>query len=543
MRRKSWSYGGFPRYATTPKRPPPARGIVAKTTGSTWWAQRWTSALAQLSYDYSNRLARGRTYARAGRTHDLEVKAGGVVAKVTGSRPTPYTVKIRLAKLTDAQWKGATEAMTVRAGFAAMLLAGEMPPEIDEAFAAGGASLFPTGAQDLTTECSCPDVANPCKHVAATHYVLAEALDRDPFLLFELRGRTKLQVLDALRNARADERAEPAPAPVARKARPARQEDRSESDAAVAASGVPTVTLGKLSEDEYDVARGAMPVMHLSFDEPVIHAAVLRQLGKPPTWSGRESPADLLAPIVLAAAARARRVAMAEPLSTEDSADLGADVSLGEQVATPKRPSKRSRVVTAPPTSTPVRAAPTASKPAGSPSERRLLEDVEQFCRSARCGDYYEDFKVNSKNFMDRSQGTKDFIVDLAKLYKRCVRAAMRKGDRATREAFEKLFALECEIDGGGDEIVFFADEAGAWQLGTVWSIVLPAWFRALAATADAEEFARVADGAIREHCEGDRAAMLREAGAVATVGQLKALRARAKGGVGGARESLPAKR
>src|SRR5690606_30912500 len=92
--------------------------------------------------------------------------------------------------------------MAERSRFAAELLAGEMPQEIDAAFAAHAASLFPTKAGDLVTACTCPDWANPCKHVAATHYVLGEALDRDPFLLFELRGRTKREVLDALRTAR-----------------------------------------------------------------------------------------------------------------------------------------------------------------------------------------------------------------------------------------------------------------------------------------------------------------------------------------------------
>src|SRR6059036_1628093 len=93
--------------------------------------------------------------------------------------------------------------MANQAVFAAELLAGEMPKEIDQAFRASGRSLFPAKVKDLQTACSCPDWANPCKHVAATHFVLGEAFDRDPFLLFELRGRSKDQVLSALRRARA----------------------------------------------------------------------------------------------------------------------------------------------------------------------------------------------------------------------------------------------------------------------------------------------------------------------------------------------------
>ena len=82
------------------------------------------------------------------------------------------------------------------------LLAGQMPQAIDEVFVEAGVSLFPKQRADLKTRCSCPDWGDPCKHVAATHYVLGEAFDRDPFLLFELRGRTKHEVLSALRSAR-----------------------------------------------------------------------------------------------------------------------------------------------------------------------------------------------------------------------------------------------------------------------------------------------------------------------------------------------------
>jgi uncharacterized Zn finger protein len=94
--------------------------------------------------------------------------------------------------------------MAAQAKFSAALLAGEMPQEIDAVFHAAGASLFPKQRAELKANCSCPDDGDPCKHVAATHYVLGEALDRDPFLLFELRGRSKSQVLDALRAARVE---------------------------------------------------------------------------------------------------------------------------------------------------------------------------------------------------------------------------------------------------------------------------------------------------------------------------------------------------
>jgi uncharacterized Zn finger protein len=292
-----WDRFGW--YLPTPKKPPPAHGIKMKTTGTTWWGQRWIEALERMA-GYSNRLARGRTYARAGRTHDLVVKAGSVTAKVTGSRPTPYKVTLQLTKLPDAAWNNAIESMAAKAQFSAELLAGQMPKEIDEAFRAGRASIFPSKETDLVTDCSCPDWANPCKHVAATHYVLGEALDRDPFLLFELRGRTKDQVLDALRSARADET-------------PAKRRGVSKGTVKTAQIEIPKVSLGKLKAADYDRPREALPALHLSFDEPAVHGAVLRQLGAPSGWSGGESPVELLAPLVRAAAEKARRIALAEP--------------------------------------------------------------------------------------------------------------------------------------------------------------------------------------------------------------------------------------
>jgi uncharacterized Zn finger protein len=87
--------------------------------------------------------------------------------------------------------------------FAAQLLAGEMPQDIEDAFKSAGVSLFPSTRSELTTDCSCPDWSNPCKHVAATHYILAERFDEDPFLLFRLRGRNQEQILQGLRQRRA----------------------------------------------------------------------------------------------------------------------------------------------------------------------------------------------------------------------------------------------------------------------------------------------------------------------------------------------------
>jgi uncharacterized Zn finger protein len=320
------SWGDF-RWRRPPakKKPPPAHGIKMKQAGTTWWGQRWIEALERVLRGDAGRLARGRTYARAGRTHDLVVNGGAITAKVTGSRATPYRIKIQLTQLPAAAWSQAIAGMAAQAQFAAELLAGQMPKRIADVFRDAGSDLFPTQRADLVTSCTCPDWGDPCKHVAATHYVLGEALDRDPFLLFELRGRTKAQVLDALRAARASD----APAKSAPYAKPTGRRSATTAAPDRELREIPTVTLGVLEPAAYDRPREALPAMQLSFDEPGAHGAVLRQLGAPAAWSGAGSPAELLAPLVRAAAARARDIAMAEP-------DAEHEVPIGTTV-TPRR--------------------------------------------------------------------------------------------------------------------------------------------------------------------------------------------------------------
>ena len=174
------------------------RGAFAKS----WWAQRWISALERLVD--SGRLTRGRSYARKGQVLSIEETKEGIAARVQGSRSSPYKIKIQIAPLSDAQWDKVIDALAEQAIFSAQLLAGEMPQDIESAFEAANVSLFPTRRDDLKTDCSCPDYSNPCKHIAATHYILGERFDEDPFLIFRLRGRTQEQVMAALRQRRAE---------------------------------------------------------------------------------------------------------------------------------------------------------------------------------------------------------------------------------------------------------------------------------------------------------------------------------------------------
>ncbi|NPV54091.1 MAG: hypothetical protein HPY71_11290 [Firmicutes bacterium] len=172
-----------------------------KEFGDSWWAQRWISVLESFGWD--NRLRRGRSYARAGNVLEIEISEGKVRASVQGSRPRPYKVKIDVTTLSAAEWDRAIENMANQAIFAARLLSGEMPENIEEAFKGSRVSLFPVSTRDIQTECSCPDWANPCKHIAAVCYLIGEEFDRDPFLIFRLRGRTREDIIEALRKRRA----------------------------------------------------------------------------------------------------------------------------------------------------------------------------------------------------------------------------------------------------------------------------------------------------------------------------------------------------
>lgn len=195
-------------YFYEPSRPREAEGgIKARNQrgefARNWWATRWIEAMERL-VDKA-RLGRGRSYARRGQILSIEETKDGIKARVQGSRPTPYRIIIRITPLSDGQWEKVIDVLSGQALFAAQLLAGEMPADIEEAFASAGVSLFPSTQDELVTECSCPDWANPCKHVAATHYILGERFDEDPFLLFRLRGRDQPQILEALRRRRADQ--------------------------------------------------------------------------------------------------------------------------------------------------------------------------------------------------------------------------------------------------------------------------------------------------------------------------------------------------
>jgi len=165
-----------------------------------WWSQRWLELLD--SYRFKKRLERGRNYARQGNILSIEFANAKVLAKVQGSEPEPYSLSLSLDSFSDEEWGFVVETMSQKAIFSAKLLAGEMPQNIEEVFTANGLSLFPFTLSEVHSKCSCPDKANPCKHIAAVYYQLADRFSEDPFVLFQLRGRSKETILNDLRKLR-----------------------------------------------------------------------------------------------------------------------------------------------------------------------------------------------------------------------------------------------------------------------------------------------------------------------------------------------------
>ncbi|TAK28670.1 MAG: hypothetical protein EPO21_22540 [Chloroflexota bacterium] len=275
----------------------PARGIKAQAQrgkfGKSWWADRWVHALEQLVDP--GRLARGRSYARSGQVVKLDAGREGVDALVQGSRRTPYHVRIRFRALSDAEWDRVIDAMAAQALYAAKLLSGEMPAEIEEVFAEAGVPLFPADAHDLETDCSCPDWSNPCKHVAAVHYLLGERFDANPFLIFELRGRDKESIIAALRAHRADGLPPESEAPS--------QESTPENE--------PVVPLEELLDSFWTAPTGASDIP-ISFETPRLGALPIRRLGTPVFWEAERDLLSIMGETYTCIGVYARRVAMGE---------------------------------------------------------------------------------------------------------------------------------------------------------------------------------------------------------------------------------------
>jgi uncharacterized Zn finger protein len=254
-------------------------GLKAKSKrgciGETWWSKRWVKTLE--SFNMGARLTRGKSYARKGQVISIDINPGIVRARVQGTGSEPYDVVIKLKPLSDAEWDKAASAMASKAVFAARLLGGEMPQNIEEAFSESGLSLFPSKGRDLKTDCSCPDWSNPCKHIAAVYYLLAEQFDCDPFLIFKLRGRSKEEIMEAMRKMRSAEGVEEQDG-VLRSSQDAREESRALEECL----------------ECYWQSGGELDLLEVNPRAPDVEGAVLKRLGQAPFYIAGVNLAALL---------------------------------------------------------------------------------------------------------------------------------------------------------------------------------------------------------------------------------------------------------
>ena len=165
-----------------------------------WWVEQWMELIN--GYRFKKRLERAWGYAREGHVTSIRFEGRRVHARVQGTDDAPYKVKLWLDVLNDEDWGYVLEALTQKARWSAQLLAGIMPSDIERAFAASGKRLFPFKLQEVRSECSCPDKANPCKHISAVYFLMGDRFSEDPFVLFQLRGRNRTKLLEDLAEQR-----------------------------------------------------------------------------------------------------------------------------------------------------------------------------------------------------------------------------------------------------------------------------------------------------------------------------------------------------
>jgi len=162
--------------------------LDGKLIAKTWWGKAWAQNLERYA-DYSNRIPRGRTYVRSGAVLDLKIAPNTVTALVSGSSPQPYKIRIDIKSLDKKNEKDLMEKSRASLDSMQALLSGEFPADLKEEFFRQGTGLFPS-PKEIKLDCSCPDWADMCKHVAAALYGTAARLDEKPELFFTLRGIT-----------------------------------------------------------------------------------------------------------------------------------------------------------------------------------------------------------------------------------------------------------------------------------------------------------------------------------------------------------------
>lgn len=266
-----------------------AGGIKAKSRrgrfGETWWGKKWIDTLE--SFSIGGRLSRGKSYARSGQVISIDIKKGQIDARVQGSTSRPYRINIDLDVYRASDWKRIASRLSDQPYYAARLMGGAMPSDFEPIFLSEGLPLFPERGSDLVTDCSCPDYTNPCKHIAAVYYLLAEEFDRDPFLLFMLRGMTRKELLAKIMGISTVDAAS------TEKDEPAAREPLEAGPRFWGAGAIPEDFFG-------------------SVHKPPVPAALPKRLGTFPFWRGKDGFIDSLVTVYANASTHAEALFLEE---------------------------------------------------------------------------------------------------------------------------------------------------------------------------------------------------------------------------------------
>ncbi len=249
----------------------------------TWWSRRWTDVLEK--FRLGARLGRGRNYAVSGQVSSLEITPGQVVAAVQGSDKEPYQSSIRFRTLEGEAKARLIHTFRQQPMLLARLLVADLPIEVETLFRQAGCPLFPQRENDLVSRCTCPDYANPCKHLAAIYFLLGEAITQNPMVLLALRGVSRAELLG--------EEAEP---------------DEPSPPAAPAEGAAPTDLSAFYGTSQPAFEDYGAAVKSLT------HAPLIYRLGPLPFWRGQERFTDTLEHLYARAATRGWAVWTGEQL-------------------------------------------------------------------------------------------------------------------------------------------------------------------------------------------------------------------------------------
>ncbi len=293
---------------------------------SHWWSKRWSEALEGIQV--GGRLRSGRKYARQGRVVELELEKGFATALVQGSRDAPYLVRMQFSRVPDPDWRRVLQTLGEAPAVGGGLFRGEFPPGTEETLGELGVSLFPRNPGDLKVACSCPDEANPCKHIAAVYYALGEEIDRDPFLLFRLRGLDRSELMEALVHSEAGRAALAPPLTKRTRARgesaPAQREEAGTVEDARPGSGSPAAEPLPAVPRVFWTGGGEAPSAEPGqVRVPRVSGALTQRLGGWSFWRGEQNISAVMETLYRNASRRGIAVYLGEPGAGETLRDEG----------------------------------------------------------------------------------------------------------------------------------------------------------------------------------------------------------------------------